>query len=85
MRLSDGKIFEDNDIFWFESRNGRNSFSEEEAFFKRQYVKMKPGFSFGVHVTLDDGACPEDTLVFMGQKKSVFSVTFTPQENTLTE
>ena len=73
MRLSDGKIFDDNEIFLPEIRTGRNSFSEEEALFKRQYFRMKQGFSFGVFVTLDDGALPENTLVFMGQKKSVFS------------
>ncbi|MBR2877887.1 MAG: hypothetical protein IKB92_02175 [Clostridia bacterium] len=85
MRLSDGKIFEDNDIFLFESRNGRNSFMKEDVFFRRQYVGMKPGFSFGVYATLEDGAAPENTVVFMGQKKSVFSVSFIPQGNTITE
>ena len=85
MRLSDGKIFDDDEIFLPEIRTGRNSFSEEDALFKRQYVRMKQGFSFGVYVTLEDGALPENTLVFMGQKKSVFSVSFTPMENNLTE
>ncbi len=85
MRLSDGKIFKDSDIFVFDARNGRNSLTGDEIFFRRQYVRMKPGFSFGVYVTLEDNAVPEDTLVFMGQKKSVFSVRFTLQENTIAE
>ena len=85
MRLSDGKIFEEKDIFLFETRTGTNALSTEEVLYKREYVNMKKGFSFGVYVTLEDGALPEDTIVFMGQKKSVFSVSFTPMENTLPE
>lgn len=85
MRLSDGKIFEDNDIFLFETRMGTNAGSTEEVLYKRVYVNLKKGFSFGVYVTLEDEAFPEDTLVFMGQKKSVFAVSFTPMENTIPE
>lgn len=83
MRLSDGRIFDDSDIFLPETRTGKNAASTEDVLYKRQYMNMKKGFSFGVYVTLPDDVCPQDTIVFMGQKKSLFSVSFTEMENTL--
>ncbi len=85
MRLSDGRIFDDGDIFLPETRTGKSAGSTDDVLYKRQYMNMKSGFSFGVYVTLADDVCPQDTLVFMGQKKSLFSVSFTKMENTLTK
>ena len=83
MRVPDGKIFEEKDVFLYETRTGTNSKSVTEALYKRQYVNLKSGFSFGVYVTLEDNAAPQDMYVFAGQKKAVFSVSFTLQENTI--
>lgn len=81
MRLEDGKIFEYTDLFTAESRVGINCSSNENGFFKKEYVRLSKDFSFAVHASFDDDILIEDATVFLGQGKSVFKVNFMEQEN----
>lgn len=74
--LVDKKIYEHYDIFKTDVRIGINLSAEDKGFFKKEYVAMLPDFAFGAYVTLDDGIAPIDSIVYMGQGKSLFTVTF---------
>jgi hypothetical protein len=76
MRLCDGKIYTMKDIFDKESRIGINRGADQDGFFKKQMCRMRQGFSFAAYVLLD-GVKPTDTLCYLGQGKSLFSLTFT--------
>ena len=87
--LSDGSLIQADDIFGAETRVGnmKNSGTDnKDSFFKKEYRYFKDGFSFAFYVDLDDSAVlPENgvTHVFLGQGKSLFSASFTEEENTL--
>ena len=74
--LSDKKIYEHSDIFLTDVRIGINRGEDSKGLFKKAYVAMKEGFAFGTFITLDDGIVPEDSIVYMGQGKSLFTVSF---------
>ena len=88
MKLSDGVIVPSYDIFGKETRVG-NLKSErgnnKKGFFKKEYVYLKDDFCFAFYAELDDSAViPEEkTQAFLGQGKSLFTVAFIEQENTL--
>ncbi len=44
----------------------------ENAYFKKKYYLLKPGFSFAVYVECEGDVLPDKELVFMGQEKSTF-------------
>lgn len=44
----------------------------ENAYFKKKYYLLKPGFSFVVYVECEDDILPDKELAFMGQEKSAF-------------
>lgn len=81
MRVRDGKIFDFSEIFNTETRVGINCSEKKKGFFKKEYVGLKDGFSFACFVTLDDDVIPMDAPAFLGQGKSLFSVSFTKAEN----
>lgn len=83
MRVSDGKIIARNEIFISDIRPGLNLDIEGTSFHKREYKRLADGHAFGVFVTLDSDSVPESSVVYMGQGKSAFYVTFTEQKNTL--
>lgn len=80
MRVSDGKIFQYKDIFSSVTRTGINRAESKNGLFKKEYFALKEGFSFAVYVTLDDDVTPKDTIVYLGQGKSLFTVKFTAAE-----
>lgn len=81
-RLSDRAVVEQDGIFDSTVRVGINRQNRTEGFFKREYAILKEGFAFAVYAELDEGASvPESTVVYMGQGKSTFTVTFTPVED----
>ena len=89
VRVSDGGLVSCDDIFGAETRVGNlktTSGKNKKGFFKKEYSFLKNGFSFAFYVDLEDGAVlPEGgrTTAFLGQGKSMFSVSFEEQENTL--
>ncbi len=81
MALSDGSIVANGDLFTSVVQNGINR--ETHGLYKQEKKKLREGFSFGVYVTLSDDLLPKDDVLFLGQNKSAFSVTFQEEENTL--
>lgn len=80
----DGKLVPSDDIFSFVDRVGIAIDKTEKAFFKKKYAMLQKGYSFSVYLELsDDGAVDQlghAVSVFMGQGKSVFTVSFTEEE-----
>lgn len=64
-------------------RVGINRSSENDGFFKKEFVTLKEGYSFAVYLTLADGAEPpaDKQTVFLGQNKSAFTVRVTAAED----
>ena len=88
MKLSDGAIVPSCEIFGKETRVGNlktTSGKNQKGFFKKEYVYLKDNFCFAFYAELDDSAViPEEkTQAFLGQGKSLFTVAFIEQENTL--
>jgi hypothetical protein len=80
MSLLDGKIYSRSDIFKTDTRIGINRGSHD--FFKKDYVAMNDGFAFGAYVELEDDLTPPtNTIAYMGQGKSLFTVEFIYQED----
>lgn len=54
--------------------SGNNGCQDEDGYFKREVVVMKEEFSFGVYVTLSNGAnnIPKSNIIYMGKKNSAF-------------
>ena len=75
------KIYEHKSIFTKEIRVGLNRFVKDKGFYKKEYVKLKEGFSFAVYVTLEDDVVPKDAIVFMGQGRSLFNAKFKKVED----
>ena len=74
--MGDGALYQNSDLFRYETRVGVNCSASEEGFFKKDYVSLKEDFSFALYVTLEDGIAPQNTTAFLGQGKSLFTVTF---------
>ena len=89
MKLSDGKTVPSYEIFGKETRVGNikvTSGKNEKGFFKKEYVFLKNNFCFAFYADLDDSAvipAGGKTTAFLGQGKSLFSVSFEEQENNL--
>lgn len=87
--LSDGKLVPAGEIFGTETRVGNlktTSGKNKKGFFKKEYVYLKDGYCFAFYVELDDSAAlpmSGTTQAFLGQGKSLFTVAFIEQENTL--
>lgn len=73
------------ELFSKSVRVGINRNSRNDGFFKRQFVKMKNGYSFSVVVSVDDDYKVTCDKVYMGQGKSVFSVSYKEVENDFCE
>ena len=89
MRLSDGALTEASRIFGAETRVGNlkaTGGKNEKGFFKKEYVYLRDGFCFAFYAELDDSAVlPQGglTTAFLGQGKSLFTVSLEERENTL--
>ena len=68
------EIVDMSDIFIRHDRIGIKRFSTEEGFFKKQFISMKNGYSFCFFADLDGDW--KDSLVYLGQNKSLFKVSF---------
>ena len=75
--LSDNTVH--GDLFKSELRVGINRRKDEDGFFKKEYRKLKDGFSFAVICEMeDDGRLSNQCshIVSMGQGRSAFTVSF---------
>ena len=86
-RLSDGKIFEIEELFEKNTAVGIDKKSDEESFFKKEYKYLKPKMKFAFFLSLDETSeifqkklnclLEKDVvmdIVYMGLGKSVFSI-----------
>ena len=80
MSLDSGKIYSASELFTVETRIGINRSAKEEGFFKKDYVNLAKGYSFASYVTLEDGVTPQDSLIYLGQGKSLFMARFVSVE-----
>ena len=85
MQLSDGKIIPCCEIFKSDIRVGINRFEKEGGFFKKEYKVLLNGICFAAYVKLADDVKPSGGIVYMGQGKSAFSVSFTEQKNNISQ
>ena len=82
MNVDSGALTPAKDIFIYEDRVGNKKQlqdkTEDKSFFKKQYCNLKKDYAFGFYLTLDDTMAPPDgtSSLFLGQGKSLFSVTF---------
>lgn len=72
MSLVDGRIHED--LFSGTLRVGINRGEQENGFFKKEYKRLKDGFSFAVYCELDDTWDDMPKVVYLGQGHSAFRV-----------
>ena len=72
MSLADGSIHED--LFSGSLRVGINRREQENGFFKKEYKRLKTGFSFAVYCDLDEAWENMPETVFLGQGHSTFRV-----------
>ena len=88
---SEGKYLGDSEIFSCDMRTGINArrnlrdvMDDQDAYFKKEYCSLQPGYFFTFWARLLDGPeqIPEryDTVVSMGQMKSPFSWSMTKCE-----
>ena len=72
MSLADGGIHDD--LFSGALRVGINRREQENGFFKKEYKRLKTGFSFAVYCDLDEAWETMPETVFLGQGHSTFRV-----------
>ena len=71
-----GSICQPWDIFKTDTRVGINREAKSSGFFKKEYIALEKEYSFGVYVELADDLIPQDSVAYMGQGKSLFTVSF---------
>ena len=86
-----GKIVKSDEIFSYTTRVMINKTQDKKAFFKKDYVMLDKDYSFGFYLELADGTVIDknrikfnygnsidkiQTFVYLGQGKSLFSLTF---------
>ena len=91
MNVDDGSLTPAGDIFIYEDRVGNKKQlqgkSGDKSFFKKQYCNLKKDYAFGFYLTLDDTMTPPKGVssLFLGQGKSLFSVTFREETDEIDE
>ena len=94
MNVEDGTLAQSEDVFLHTVRVGVSKGKQEKGFFKKQFVRMADGWSFGTYVSLNTDLIGSDpsaasalsalesgTIVYLGQSKSAFSVRIRQAEN----
>ena len=59
-------------------KNKKKDETEEDSFFKQEFITLLEGYSFGVYVECDE--LPKKSVQYMGQKKSAFLIEAILQE-----
>jgi len=76
MSLKDGHL--ERSLFESETQVGINRREREDGFFKKEYKRLKGGFSFAVLADIDDNTLDgKKGAVLLGQGKTPFTATFT--------
>ena len=82
-----GKIVDSDKIFSCTTRVMINKNQDKKAFFKKDYVTLAKGYSFGFYLDLSDNSddiskvTEQDHILYLGQGKSLFLVQFVKAEN----
>lgn len=86
MQPGDKTIVEKGVIFQKQNRTRVSKVSQEDGFFKKTYQFLGKGYSFGFYATMEEDWCKEeqitDEIVYLGQEKSAFLLTFEKKEQT---
>lgn len=85
VNIENGEIVTEDKIFRTDLRIGINRKKEKDGFFKKEYRMLEKDFAFSVYVTLDVQEDPVSKVVFLGQGKSPFAVTFEKSERGFTK
>jgi hypothetical protein len=88
MNIGTGAVVDADVIFRTVTRVGIDKKKNDDAFFKKEFRMLNPGWSFGVYLTLDlapEDAPELDPVVFLGQNKAAFRVTCTPEDDRIAE
>jgi len=73
INVKTGKVISDDDIFYGEVKTGIDINREKEGYYKMEYIRMNPDFSFAFQATVEDEFPEtEKRIVYMGGKKSAF-------------
>lgn len=64
-------------------KNGTSNPKNKDGFFKRKCYTLRKGFAFAFFVETEENALPEETICYLGQKRSAFRFTAKPHENDL--
>ena len=83
MQLSDGAIISFDSLFTSVTRMGINRRVNEKGLFKKTYRQLNNKYAFAVYLDLDDDLAPENTVVYLGQGKSTFALSFEEKENNI--
>jgi len=84
MHLASNTIVPGDAIFTSIVRVGINTVKQNKAYFKKEYAMLQEGWSFGIYLTVDDDAeIPGDKVVYLGQNKAAFLVSYSAEECSL--
>lgn len=83
--LTDGRIAEEDSIFVSSvevvSRKNKRKLNNEDGFAKKEYIRLKKGWSFVFFATLDTDSMPEyNRSVILGKDSSLFCVEIIPEK-----
>lgn len=85
MCVENKEIVKSDEIFDSQVKIGIKTNSDEDGFFKKEYKSLKNDYSFGIYASFSKEVICKNDIVFMGQGKSTFKVTFKKEENKLEE
>ena len=70
LSLADGKIY--NGLFEGIAQVGIDKKNKKQAFFRKEFKRLKAGFSFVFFADVGEGFTPYNKIVYLGQGKSAF-------------
>ena len=71
------------DLFLSDIRTGINKRAKDEGLFKKEHKMLKEGFSFAIYAEIEREM--QNRVVYLGQKKSAFSVVFIKQDESFSD
>ena len=93
MNISDHSMADAGTLFEKTVRIGIKRGADSNGLFKKEYCRLADGYAFAVDAVIDTDILCEDvlsviksgTIVYLGQNKSVFSVSFDEREEDITD
>lgn len=75
--IEESKLFQRDYQVGIKKNRSKNE-TEDDSFFKQEFITLLEGYSFGIYVECDK--LPEKSIQYMGQKKSAFLIEAIPQK-----